>query len=107
MGMINCFQITQSNKSVISLQYLKKEVRNGDNFWHTDKRQSFYKLVLSFLMEVAIHAPNTQNGKLLIFLQYIRKNVATALCSIVMQTFRYFTSFQSCSLLLVSHKLTS
>ena len=32
MGMINCFQITQSNKCAISLQYLKKEVRNGDHF---------------------------------------------------------------------------
>ena len=38
MGMINCFQITQSNKCAISLQYLKKEVRNEDHFWHADKR---------------------------------------------------------------------
>ena len=60
----------------ISLQYLKKEVRNGHHFWHADKR--FCKLVLSFLMEVAIHVQNTQNRKLLIFLQYIRKNVTTA-----------------------------
>ena len=69
----------------MSLQYLKKEVRNGDHFWHADKRQSFYKLVLSFLMELARHVQNTQNRKLVIFLQYIRKNIATALCSIVMQ----------------------
>ena len=32
ISMIKCFQITQSNKFAISLQYLKKEVRNGDQF---------------------------------------------------------------------------
>ena len=79
-GMIKCFQITQSNKFAISLQYLKKEVRNGDHFWHADKRQSFYKLVLSFLMEAAKHVQNTQNRKLVIFLQNFRKNFATDLC---------------------------
>ena len=51
--MIKHSQITQSNKFAISLQYLKKDVRNGGHFWHADKRQSFYKLVLSFLKEVA------------------------------------------------------
>ena len=70
--MIKHSQITQSNKFAISLQYLKKDVRNGGHFWHADKRQSFYKLVLSFLMEVARHVQNTQNRKLVIFLQYIR-----------------------------------
>ena len=62
MGIINYSQITQSNKFAISLQYLKKEVRNGGHFWQTDKRQRFYKLVLSFLMEVARHVQNIQNG---------------------------------------------
>ena len=90
MGMIKCFQITQSNKFAISFQYLKKEVRKGDHFRHAYKRQSFYKLILSFLMEVARHVQNTQNRKLVIFLQYIRKNVATALCSIVMQNIQIF-----------------
>ena len=90
MGMIKCFQITQSNKFAISLQYLKKEVRNGGHFWHADKRQSFYKLVLSFLMEVARHVQNTQNRNLVKFLQYIRKKVATALCPIVMQNIQIF-----------------
>ena len=84
------FSNYSSNKFAISLQYLKKEVSNGDYFWHVDKRQSFYKLVLSFLMEVARHVQNTQNRKLVIFLQYIRKNVATALCSIVMQNIQIF-----------------
>ena len=73
-GHEQAFQITQSNKFAISLQYLIKEVRNGGHFWHADKRQSFYKLVLSFLMEVTRHVQNTQNRKLVIFLQYIKKN---------------------------------
>ena len=53
MGMINHSQSTQSNKLAIYLQCLKKEVRDRVHFWHADKRQSFYKFVLSFLMEVA------------------------------------------------------
>ena len=74
MGLIKHSQITQSNKFAISLQYLKKEVRNGGHFWHADECRSFYKLVLTFLMEVARHVQNTQNRKLVIFLLYIKKN---------------------------------
>ena len=59
MGMIKHSQITQSNKFGISLQYFKKVARNGCHFWHTDKCQSFYKIVSSFLMEVARHVQNT------------------------------------------------
>ena len=81
-----------SNKFAISLQYLKKEIRNGDHFWHADKCQSFYKLLLSFWMELARHVQNTKNRKLVIFLQYITKNVAMALCSIVMQNIQIFCS---------------
>ena len=40
MCMIKQFQSTQSNKFVTSLQYLKKEVRNGVHFLHADKHQS-------------------------------------------------------------------
>ena len=89
--MIKCFQVTQSNKFAISLQYLKKEVGNGDHFWHADKRQRFYKLVSIFLMEVARHVQNTEKRKLVIFLQHITKNVATALCSIVIQNIQIFS----------------
>ena len=79
-----------SNKFAISLPYLIKEIRNGDHFWHADKRQSFYKLVLSFLIKLTRHVQNIQNRKLVIFLQYIRKNVVTALCCIVMQNIQIF-----------------
>ena len=34
MDMIKHFQINQSYKFAISLQYLKKEVMNGGHFWH-------------------------------------------------------------------------
>ena len=53
----------------------KKEVWNGVHLLHADKHQSFYNLVLSFLMEVARHVQSTQNRKLLIFLQYMKKKV--------------------------------
>ena len=74
MGMIKHSQITQSNKFARSLQYLKKEVRNGGHFWHADKLQSFQKLVLIFWKEVTRHVQNTQNRKLVVFLQYVNKN---------------------------------
>ena len=74
MGMIKHCHITQSNKFAVSLQYLKKEVRNGGHFWHAHKRQSFAKLVLFFFMKVARRVQNTQNRKLVIFLEYIKKN---------------------------------
>ena len=48
MGMIKHSQIPQSNKFVISLQYLKKEVRNGANILHVHQQQGFYKLALLF-----------------------------------------------------------
>ena len=58
---------------VTSLQYLfnisKKKFRNGVHFLHADKHQSFYKLALSFLMEVARRVQSTQNSELVVFLQ--------------------------------------
>ena len=59
MGMIKHSQNTQSNKCAISLQYLKKDVRDGSHFFHADK-QSFHKWKLSFLMKVARHNHSTQ-----------------------------------------------
>ena len=55
IGMIKHSQISQSNKFGIFLQYLKKEVIEGVHFLHADKHQNFYKLALSFLMEVTRH----------------------------------------------------
>ena len=68
IDMIRHSQSNQSNKFAISLQYLKKEVKNGDQFLHADKHENFYNLALSFLMEVARHVQSTQNINILIFL---------------------------------------
>ena len=59
MGMMKCSQSTQSNTFAMSLQYLKKEVTDGIYFLYADKHQSFYKLALSFLMEVARDVQST------------------------------------------------
>ena len=42
--MIKHFESTQSDKFAISLQQLKKEVRDGVHFLHPDKNESFNKL---------------------------------------------------------------
>ena len=40
--MIRHSQSTQSNKFAVSLQYLKKKVRDEIHFCHADKQQRFY-----------------------------------------------------------------
>ena len=91
MGMIKYSQNTRRNKFTISLQYLKKEVRNRVHFLHADKHQSFYKFTLSFSAEVARHIQSTQNRKLVMFLQYREKKVSQLLlCSIMMQNIQIF-----------------
>ena len=80
MGMLKHSQSTQSNKFAISSQYLKKEVRDGVHFLPADKHQSFYKLALLYLMEVARHVQSTQDRKLIMFLQYIKKKLSQLFC---------------------------
>ena len=64
---------------------------NGVNFLHADKHQSFYKLALSFLAEVTRHNQSTQNRKLVMFLQNLKKIVSQLLLrSIVMQNIQIF-----------------
>ena len=85
MEMINNSQSSQNSKFAMSLQYIKKEVRDELDFLHTDKYQNFpqvnfntfsikvlYKVILSLLMSMIIHSQSTQSNKLLIALQYIR-----------------------------------
>ena len=43
------------------------------HFLHADKHRSFYKLALSFLVEVTRHVQSTQNRKLIMFMQYLKK----------------------------------
>ena len=44
---------SQNSKFAMSLQYLRKEVRDGVHFLLADKHQSFYELASSFFVEVA------------------------------------------------------
>ena len=78
--MIKHSQITQSNKFAISLQHLKKEVRNGGHLGNADKHQIFNKLILSFLVGAARHVQNIQLRELVIFLHYIKKTLSKLLC---------------------------
>ena len=60
---------SQSNEFAISLQYLKKEVRNGV------KDQNFYKLAYHFLIKVTTHVQSTQKRIFIKFLQYIKSKL--------------------------------
>ena len=72
----------------MSLQYLKKEVRNEVDFLHSDKYQRFlqidfntfgikvpYKVILLLLLSMIKHSQSTQSNKIAIFLQFLKKEV--------------------------------
>ena len=106
MGMVKYSQSSQNSKVAMSLQYLKKELRDEVDFLHGDKHQSFNKLESSFLMEVAKFVESTQNRNSVIFLEYAKKKEwQILLCTIVMQNIQIFYGVQSCLLLLVFHKV--
>ena len=78
----------QNNNFAMSLQYLKKEVRDEVDILHADKHQSsqqvdfntlsikfFYKVILSLLMDMIKHSESTQSNKLVITLQYLTNEV--------------------------------
>ena len=86
MVKVNDSENTRNNNFAIASQYLKKKVRDGVHFLHANKYQSYYKLAIFFLMEMARPAQSTRNKKLGIFLQYIkRKLLQRILCCAVMQ----------------------
>ena len=69
----------------MSLQYLKKEVRDEVDFLHADKHQNFpqvyfntlsIKVILSLLMSMIKHSQSTQSNKLSIALQYLKNEVS-------------------------------
>ena len=72
MGMVKHSQSYQNSKFAMSLQYLKKEVRDEVDFLHADKHQSFlqvdfntlsikfsYKVILLLLMVMIKHPQST------------------------------------------------
>ena len=73
----------------MSLQYLKKEVRDDVDFLHADKHQSFlqlnfntlsikvfYNVILSLLMVMIKHSQSTQSNKLSTVSQYLTNEVS-------------------------------
>ena len=88
MGMVKHSQSSQNSKFAMSLQYLKKELRDEVDFLDADKHQSFlqvdfntfgikvsYKVILSLLMGMIKHSQSTQSNKFAISLQYFKKEV--------------------------------
>ena len=88
MGMVKDSQSSQNSKFAMSLQYLKKEVRDEVDFLHAIKHQILlqvdfnilgikvsYKSILSLLMGVIKHSQSTQRNKLAISLQNLKKDV--------------------------------
>ena len=88
MGMTKNYQSSQNSKFAITLQYLKKEVRDEVNFLHADKHESFlqvdfntfdikvsYTVIPSLLMGTIKHSQSTQSKKFVISLQYLKKEV--------------------------------
>ena len=72
----------------MSLQYLKKGIRDEVDFSHAYKHQSFlpvnfkilgieasYKVILSLLMDMINHSQSTQSNKFAISLQYLKKKL--------------------------------
>ena len=87
--MMKHLQSYQNIKFAMSLLYLKKEVRDEVNFLHVSKHQNFlqvdfnnlsikvfYKVILSFLMDMIKYSQSTQSNKLAIVLQYLTNEIS-------------------------------
>ena len=68
-------QITQNNKFIISLQYLKKEVSDEVDFSHADKHESSIQIDTMILMGMVKHSQISQNSKFAMSLQCLKKEV--------------------------------
>ena len=68
-------QSTQNNKFAISLQYLKKDVSDENDFLHADKHKGLLQIDTMILMEIVRHSQNSQNSKFSMSLQYLKKKV--------------------------------
>ena len=89
MDMIKHFQINQSYKFAISLQYLKKEVMNGGHFWHGINVKVSTSLYYPFWWRLTDVFKISKIGIWQYFCN-ILKIVTTALCSTVMQDIQIF-----------------
>ena len=68
-------QSTQTNKFAISLQYLKKDVSDENDFLHTNKHKGLLQIDTMILMEIVRHYQNSQNSKFSMSLQYLKEKV--------------------------------
>ena len=106
-GMVKHSQSSQKSKFVMSLQYLKKEVRDEVDFLHADKHQSFlqvdfntlsikvfYKVILSLLMGMIKHSQSTQSNKFAISLQYLKKKLGMELVFCLQITIKVSTRWR-------------
>ena len=88
MVIVKHSQSLPKSKFVMSLQHLRKEVRDEVNFLHADKHQNFpqvdfnildikvsYKVILSLLMGRIKHSQITQSNKFAMSLQYLKKKL--------------------------------
>ena len=100
MEVVKYSRSSQNSKFVVSLQYLKREVRDKVDFLHADKRQSFlqvdfntlgikvfYKVILSLLMGMIYHSQNTQSNKFAISLQYLKKDARDGVLQVAIIAF--------------------
>ena len=65
-------QITQNSKFAISLQYLKKEVRDEVDFLHADKHECFLEIDSMIFNDMVKHSRSSQNSKFPMSLQYLK-----------------------------------
>ena len=88
IGMVKYIQSFQNNKFGMSLQYLKKEVRDEVEFLHAGKHQSSLqvdfnilgikvscKVILLLLMGMIQHSQSAQSNKFALSLQYLKNEV--------------------------------
>ena len=66
------------------MQYLKKEVRDEIDFLHADKHESLLQIDNMTLIEIIKHSQSSQNTKVTVSLQYIKKNVRELIFSLQM-----------------------
>ena len=68
-------QSTQNNKFVISLQYLKENVKHKVDFLHADEHESLLQVNSMIWMGMVKHSESSQNSKFAMSLQYLKKEV--------------------------------
>ena len=109
MVMVKHSQSSPKRKFVMSLQYLRKKVRDEVDFLHAHKHQSFlqidfnildikvsFKVVLLLLMGRIKHSQSTQSNKFAISLQYLKTKLRMEFIFGMQKTIKVSTSWHYC-----------